>query len=183
MSVDFLEQLGIAAENPGAYDGEWFDGGGGLLVSENPATGKPIAAVREATAADYGRISKAADQAFRRWREVPAPRRGEYVRQIAEVLRAHKEPLGKLVTLEVGKILEEGKGEVQECIDVADFAVGLSRQLYGLTIKSERPQHTMRETWQPLGTVGIITAFNFPVAVWAWNSMLALACGDACLWS
>ncbi len=182
MSLDFLEQLGIDHENRGAYCGEWLDTKGELLNSHNPATGKLIASVREASRADYERVSQAAHEAFLRWREIPAPQRGDYVRRIAEVLRAHKEPLGKLVTLEVGKILEEGKGEVQECVDIADFAVGLSRQLYGLTIKSERPRHAMREKWQPLGNVGIITAFNFPVAVWAWNSMLALVCGDANLW-
>jgi aldehyde dehydrogenase (NAD+) len=182
MSMDFLEQLGIEQENAGAYCGEWLDTKGGLLQSLNPATGKVIASVREASQKDYQRVSDAAHEAFLRWREVPAPQRGDHVRRIAEVLRQNKEPLGKLVTLEMGKILEEGKGEVQECVDIADFAVGLSRQLYGLTIQSERPKHAMRETWHPLGTVGIITAFNFPVAVWAWNSMLALVCGDANLW-
>ncbi|MEE9126659.1 MAG: aldehyde dehydrogenase family protein [Planctomycetota bacterium] len=182
MNQDFLGQLGIDRQNRGAYCGEWMDTKGELLDSHNPATGKLIASVREANTADYKRVSQAAHEAFLRWREVPAPKRGDYVRRIANVLREHKDPLGKLVTLEVGKILEEGKGEVQECVDIADFAVGLSRQLYGLTIKSERPKHAMRETWQPLGTVGVITAFNFPVAVWAWNSMLALVCGDANLW-
>ncbi len=182
MSLDFLKELGIDNENPGAYCGEWLETEGELLASHNPATGVVIASVREAGRTDYERVSRSAHDAFLRWREVPAPQRGDYVRRIADVLRRHKDSLGRLVTLEVGKILEEGKGEVQECVDIADFAVGLSRQLYGLTIQSERPRHAMRETWQPLGTVGIITAFNFPVAVWAWNAMLALVCGDANLW-
>jgi aldehyde dehydrogenase (NAD+) len=138
--------------------------------------------VRTAEPADYQRCSDAAHRAFLRWRELPAPKRGDYVRRIGDALREHKEQLGLLITLEAGKIVQEGQGEVQECIDIAEFAVGLSRQLYGLTIASERPHHHMRETWHPLGTVGIITAFNFPMAVWAWNSMLALVCGDACLW-
>ncbi|MCA8957675.1 MAG: aldehyde dehydrogenase family protein, partial [Planctomycetes bacterium] len=180
--MDVLRELGIASESSGAYDGTWLPTSGELLTSTNPATGAPIGHVREATAADYPKVSAAAHDAFLRWRAVPAPVRGDYVRRIGEVLRAHKEPLGRLVTLEMGKILEEGRGEVQECIDIAEFALGLSRQLYGLTIQSERPQHAMRESWHPLGTVGIITAFNFPVAVWAWNSMLALVCGDANLW-
>ncbi|MFQ5506726.1 MAG: aldehyde dehydrogenase family protein, partial [Planctomycetota bacterium] len=149
---------------------------------ETPVTGKEIARVRLASAADYERVASAAGEAFLRWRELPAPMRGDYVRRIGNALREHKEALGHLVSWEVGKILEEGRGEVQEAIDVADFAVGLSRQLYGLTIQSERPCHHMRETWQPLGVVGVITAFNFPAAVWAWNSMLGLICGDSLVW-
>ena len=180
--TDILQALGLQPENPGAYAGEWLETGGGQLSSVNPATGATIASVREATAKDYAKVSAAAHEAFLRWRQVPGPQRGEYVRRIGGVFRDHKEALGQLVTMEMGKIIEEGRGEVQECIDIADFAVGLSRQLYGLTIQSERPEHSMRESWLPLGTVGIISAFNFPVAVWAWNSMIGLVCGDANLW-
>ncbi len=179
---DVLSALGLAAENPGAYAGAWLETKGAPITAHNPATGQPIATVRAASAADYEKVVAAAAAAFARWREIPAPQRGEYVRQMGLALRAKKDALGRLVTLEAGKILEEGRGEVQECIDIADFALGLSRQLYGLTIQSERPRHVMRETWQPLGIVGVITAFNFPVAVWAWNSMLALVCGDALVW-
>ena len=179
---DVLKELGLQSENPGAYNGDWLETSGDLLASTNPATGALIASVREASAEDYARVSAAAHAAFLKWRHVPGPQRGEYVRRIGEVFREHKEALGQLVTMEMGKIIEEGRGEVQECIDIADFALGLSRQLYGLTIQSERPEHSMRETWHPLGTVGIISAFNFPVAVWAWNSMLGLVCGDANLW-
>jgi aldehyde dehydrogenase (NAD+) len=179
---DLLKSLGIEPEHLGAYDGKWIETSGELLESRNPATGRAIARVKQASAADYERCSKAAHAAFLRWREVPAPKRGEVVRRMGDALRAKKDLLGRLVTLEMGKILQEGLGEVQEAIDVADFAVGQSRMLYGLTMPSERPMHAMREQWHPLGTVGIITAFNFPVAVWAWNSMLALVCGDACLW-
>jgi L-aminoadipate-semialdehyde dehydrogenase len=182
LTMDVLRELGIEPSNSGAYCGEWIDTAGDVLGSTNPATGESIASVREAGAADYERVSAAASETFLRWREVPAPQRGEYVRLIGEEMRRKKEALSRLVTMEMGKILEEARGEVQECIDIADFALGLSRQLYGLTIQSERPQHSMRETWHPLGTVGIITAFNFPVAVWAWNAMLSLVCGDANIW-
>lgn len=180
--MSFLENCGIRDLNPGAYAGRWLETGGETLDVHTPATGERIAQVRMAKASDLETTIEAAQQAFLRWREVPAPVRGEYVRQIGLLLRERKEDLGRLVSWECGKILQEGLGEVQEAIDIADFAVGLSRQLYGLTIKSERPQHAMRETWHPLGTVGVITAFNFPAAVWAWNSMLALVCGDALLW-
>lgn len=135
-----------------------------------------------ATPADYEKVVAAAQAAFPVWRKMPAPKRGEIVRQIGEELRRHKEALGQLVTLEMGKILQEGLGEVQEMIDICDFAVGLSRQLYGLTMQSERAEHRMYEQWHPLGIVGIISAFNFPVAVWSWNAMLAAACGDVCIW-
>ncbi len=182
LDLDFLKPLGIAPVNSGAFDGQWLDTGAGELQVRTPVDGSVVANVRKASTADYARVSAAAHAAFLRWREVPAPVRGEYVRRIGNALREKKDLLGRLVALEAGKILQEGWGEVQECIDIADFAVGLSRQLYGLTIASERPRHHMRETWHPLGTVGIITAFNFPIAVWAWNSMLALVCGDACLW-
>jgi aldehyde dehydrogenase (NAD+) len=182
MKLDFLKDLGIQAVNSGAFDGTWLKTKAGDHVVRTPIDGSAIATVQTADADDYARCSRAAHAAFLRWREVPAPKRGDYVRRMGEAFRQQKELLGRLVTLEGGKIVQEGLGEVQECIDIAEFAVGLSRQLYGLTIASERPNHHMRETWHPLGTVGIITAFNFPLAVWAWNSMLALVCGDACLW-
>ena len=179
---DFLKELGIEGNNSGAYAGRWLECEGGVLESRNPATGELIARVHQAGMAEYEQCVQAAQEAFLRWRSEPAPRRGEIVRRIGERLRGKKEALGKLITLEMGKILQEGLGEVQEAIDIADFAVGQSRMLYGLSMHSERPGHAMREQWHPLGTVGIITAFNFPMAVWAWNSMLALVCGDACLW-
>ena len=177
-----LDALGIGTENPGAFDGKWISTRGERIESMNPATGEPVAAVRLATVEDYERVTAASVEAFREWRTWPAPRRGEVVRQLGEELRRHKEELGRLVTLEVGKILSEGLGEVQEMIDMADLAVGLSRQLYGLAMHSERPQHRMYEQWHPLGPVGIITAFNFPVAVWAWNAMVAAVCGDSMIW-
>jgi L-aminoadipate-semialdehyde dehydrogenase len=177
-----LDSLGIAAENPGAFDGEWIRTHGESVESLNPATGEPIAAVRLATGEDYERVAAVAVEAFHEWRTWPAPQRGEVVRQLGEELRHHKEELGRLVSLEVGKILSEGLGEVQEMIDMADLAVGMSRQLYGLAMHSERPRHRMFEQWHPLGPVGIITAFNFPVAVWAWNAMVAAVCGDSMIW-
>ena len=155
---------------------------GGTLVSNSPIDGKSIGSVVEASAADVAAACDRAQQAFLQWRTVPAPRRGELVRLIGEELRAAKEPLARLVTLEAGKIVQEGLGEVQEMIDICDYAVGLSRQLYGLTIASERPNHRMIEQWHPLGVVGVITAFNFPVAVWAWNAALAIVCGDPVIW-
>ncbi len=179
---DFLKPLGIKPENPGAYDGTWRKTQGKLLESVNPATGEVIASVRQATREDYDACVAAAHEAFLRWRLVPAPKRGEIVRRIGERLREYKEPLGRMISLEMGKILQEGWGEVQEAIDMADFAVGQSRMLYGLSMNSERPGHSMREQWHPLGVVGIITAFNFPMAVWAWNSMLAMIAGDSCIW-
>ncbi|MBL8731499.1 MAG: aldehyde dehydrogenase family protein [Planctomycetes bacterium] len=182
MNRDFLKDLGIHADNPGAFDGNWLSTKAGQHPIRSPIDGSLIANVMAGDVDDYWRCSKAAHAAFLRWREVPAPKRGDYVRRMGDAFRAKKDQLGKLITLEAGKILQEGLGEVQECIDIADFAVGLSRQLYGLTIASERPQHHMRETWHPLGSVGVITAFNFPMAVWAWNTMLALVCGDPCLW-
>ncbi len=177
-----LDSLGIEAENSGAFDGEWIKTHGEKVESLNPATGEPIAAVRLATAEDYEQVAAVSMEAFREWRTWPAPRRGEVVRQLGEELRRHKEELGQLVSLEVGKILSEGLGEVQEMIDMADLAVGMSRQLYGLAMHSERPNHRMYEQWHPLGPVGIITAFNFPVAVWAWNAMVAAVCGDSMMW-
>jgi aldehyde dehydrogenase (NAD+) len=177
-----LDSLGIEAENPGAFDGEWIKTHGEKVESLNPATGEPIAAVRLATAEDYEQVAAVSLEAFREWRTWPAPQRGEVVRQLGDELRRHKDELGRLVTLEVGKILSEGLGEVQEMIDMADLAVGMSRQLYGLSMHSERPNHRMYEQWHPLGPVGIITAFNFPVAVWAWNAMVAAVCGDSMIW-
>jgi aldehyde dehydrogenase (NAD+) len=178
-----LEKLGIRAVNSGVAAGDWIaQPGGEELVSVNPATGEPIARVVGASKADYEVVLARAEATFREWRMVPPPRRGEVVRQIGDALRAAKPELGLLVTLETGKIRAEGEGEVQEMIDMCDFAVGLSRQLYGLTIASERPRHRMIEQWHPLGAIGIITAFNFPVAVWAWNAVLAAVCGDTMIW-
>jgi aldehyde dehydrogenase (NAD+) len=152
------------------------------VVTENPTTGEPLAAVKQASLEDYEAAMQRAAKAFESWRMIPAPKRGEIVRQCAVELRKYKEPLGELVSLEMGKIKAEGLGEVQEAIDIADFAVGLSRQLYGLTMHSERPGHRMYEQWHPLGVIGIITAFNFPAAVWAWNAMIAAVCGDTMIW-
>ena len=156
--------------------------GRGTLESRSPIDGQVIGCVAEASSAEVGAVCERAQKAFLAWRRVPAPRRGELVRLIGEELRAAKEPLARLVTLEAGKIVQEGLGEVQEMIDICDYAVGLSRQLYGLTIASERANHRMIEQWHPLGVVGVITAFNFPVAVWAWNAALALVCGDPVIW-
>jgi aldehyde dehydrogenase (NAD+) len=176
-----LKELGLTAQNAGVFDGQWA-GGGPILKSVSPIDGKVLASVRTATASDYERAVQRAQAAFAAWQSVPAPKRGEIIRQFGNALRAAKAGLAALVTLEAGKILAEGEGEVQEMIDICDFATGLSRQLYGLTIASERPAHRMMEQWHPLGVVGIISAFNFPVAVWAWNSALAVVCGDATLW-
>jgi aldehyde dehydrogenase (NAD+) len=176
-----LKKLGLQAENPGVFCGEWL-GSGKPLKSLSPIDGRLIAIVRTATPQEYERTAQRAQAAFLQWQLLPGPKRGEIIRQLGNALRQAKPDLGRLVTLEMGKILAEGEGEVQEMIDICDFAVGLSRQLYGLTIASERPQHRMMEQWHPLGVVGIVTAFNFPVAVWAWNSALAAVCGDATLW-
>ncbi len=176
-----LAALGLADVNPGGFAGEWM-ASGELLEIPSPIDGTPIAAVRQVTEAEYDRIVDRAHEAFLVWRTVPPPKRGEVVRQLGNKLREKKDALGALVTLEMGKILPEGKGEVQEMIDICDFAVGLSRQLYGLTIASEREDHHMREQWHPLGVVGIISAFNFPVAVWSWNAALAAVCGDSTVW-
>ena len=179
---NILRELGISESNSGVYAGGWRDAGGQSIASKNPATAEPIASVTMANSADFEATVQSAEETFARWRTVPAPQRGDYVRQITLALRDYKEPLGALVSMEMGKILPEGLGEVQEMIDVGDFAVGLSRQLYGLTMPSERPRHRMYEQWHPLGPVGIITAFNFPVAVWAWNALLAAVCGDTMIW-
>ena len=180
---DILEKLHIEAVNSGACYGDWIPNpSGGELESLNPSTGEPLAKVARAGPEDYECVVARAQEAFLDWRMIPAPKRGEIVRGIANELRAHKAGLGALVSLEMGKILAEGLGEVQEMIDIADFAVGLSRQLYGLTMHSERPGHRMYEQWHPLGIVGVISAFNFPVAVWSWNAMIAAVCGDCVLW-
>ena len=179
-----LEKLNIEALNAGACTGMdgWILGEGPILTSYNPTTGEPIAGVRQATPEVYDRVVEHARVSFDSWRALPAPKRGDMVRDLGNILRAYKEPLGELVSLEMGKIRVEGMGEVQEMIDICDFAVGLSRQLYGLTIASERPSHRMSEQWHPLGVIGIITAFNFPVAVWSWNAFLASVCGDVTVW-
>jgi aldehyde dehydrogenase (NAD+) len=180
---EILEKLHIEPVNSGACYGDWIAcPSGGHLESINPATGEPLAKVQLAGPADYEAVMERASEAFLDWRMVPAPRRGEIVREIADELRARKDDLGALVSVEMGKIVAEGRGEVQEMIDIADFAVGLSRQLYGLTMHSERPGHRMYEQWHPLGIVGVISAFNFPVAVWAWNAMIAAVCGDCVVW-
>jgi aldehyde dehydrogenase (NAD+) len=178
-----LEQLQISDIRSGACTGtHWLESDGELLTSFSPADGRPIASVRQATAANYEHIIRQAQEAFRQWRKIPAPKRGDIVRQMGEAIRQYKEPLAQLVSVEMGKIYQEGLGEVQEIIDICDFATGLSRQLYGLTMHSERPQHRMYEQWHPLGPVAVITAFNFPVAVWSWNAMIALVCGDVVVW-
>ncbi len=180
---EILESLHIEPLNSGACYGDWIaEPSGSELESLNPATGEPLARVKQAGLADYALVVERASEAFLDWRMVPAPKRGEIVREIADELRAHKAALGALVALENGKILPEGLGEVREMIDIADFAVGLSRQLYGLTMHSERPGHRMYEQWHPLGVIGVISAFNFPVAVWSWNAMIAAVCGDCVLW-
>jgi aldehyde dehydrogenase (NAD+) len=180
-----LDKLEIKDVNPGACSGpdDWIeDPQGKSLVSYNPTTGEPLAKVIQATPATCENIVNKADEAFKTWRRLPAPKRGQVVRDLSVALRELKEPLGDLVSLEMGKIRPEGHGEVQEMIDICDFAVGLSRQLYGLSMHSERPGHRMYEQWHPLGVVGVITAFNFPVAVWSWNAAIAAVCGDPVLW-
>jgi len=177
-----LKTLGIKDINDGCSTGlNWF-AGGDVIESYSPVDGKLIGKVKTANKQDYSKIISSASEAFIYWRNIPAPKRGEYVRQFGDKLRAKKQPLGELVSYEMGKSLQEGLGEVQEMIDICDFAVGLSRQLYGLTMHSERPSHRMYEQWHPMGIVGIISAFNFPVAVWSWNTALAWICGNVCLW-
>jgi aldehyde dehydrogenase (NAD+) len=178
-----LKNLGLENENSGSSTGTyWFHTRGPIIESHSPADGKLIGKVYSATETEYEACILKAQEAFAVWRLKPAPQRGEIVRQIGEELRKHKNDLGALVSYEMGKSLQEGLGEVQEMIDICDFAVGLSRQLHGLTMHSERPNHRMYEQYHPLGIVGIISAFNFPVAVWAWNTMLAWVCGDVCIW-
>jgi aldehyde dehydrogenase (NAD+) len=179
---EIFESLGLGENNSGVFAGSWLEGTGGDLPVTNPATGEVIATVTQASEADYDRVVENSEQVFAAWRALPAPKRGEYVRLLGNALREKKEALGALVSLEMGKIRAEGEGEVQEMIDICDFAVGLSRQLYGLSMVSERPLHRMYEQWHPLGPVGVISAFNFPVAVWSWNAAIAAVCGDTVVW-
>ena len=176
-----LKSLGLSKFNSGVFDGAW-SGSGKTLQSFSPNDGSLLGQVRTATPEEYELALQRATAAFQKWQTIPAPKRGEVIRQLGNALREVKTELGMLVTLEAGKIIAEGQGEVQEMIDICDFAVGLSRQLYGLTIASERPNHRMMEQWHPLGVVGVITAFNFPVAVWAWNCAVAAVCGDSTVW-
>ena len=177
-----LDALGISSMNAGTSTGKEFFANGATIASYSPVDGQLIGEVQSTTKEDYEKMMTQAQEAFVHWQTIPAPQRGEVVRQFGEKLREYKEPLGQLVSYEMGKSLQEGLGEVQEMIDICDFAVGLSRQLYGLTMKSERPQHHMMEQWHPMGIVGIISAFNFPVAVWSWNTALAWISGDVCVW-
>lgn len=180
--TEALEILGVKAINEGTSTGNNHFSNGDIIESYSPVDGQLIGKVKTTTAADYEKVMQTASEAFKTFRLMPAPKRGEIVRQFGEKLRKYKEPLGKLVSYEMGKSLQEGYGEVQEMIDICDFAVGLSRQLHGLTMHSERPGHRMYEQYHPLGIVGIISAFNFPVAVWSWNTALAWICGDVCVW-
>ena len=185
MTHPVLTALGLTAEESGTYlgNGEWSDTAGARMIEPvNPTTGEVLGRVSASSQADYALIVERAQDAFKVWRTTPAPRRGEAIRLCAEALRTHKDALGSLVALEMGKSKPEGDGEVQEMIDIGEFAVGLSRQLYGLTMHSERPGHRMYEQWHPIGLVGFISAFNFPVAVWAWNAFVAGGCGDICIW-
>lgn len=182
MNLDFLKELNLEKENKGTWTGVNGMDAQEYIESYTPVNGELIGKVGVTSREDYEQVIESAQEAFNTWRTTPAPKRGEIVRQYGEVLRKYKEPLGKLVSYEMGKSLQEGYGEVQEMIDICDFAVGLSRQLYGLSMHSERPSHRMYEQWHPLGIVGIISAFNFPVAVWSWNAMIALVCGDVCVW-
>ncbi|MCU4162808.1 L-piperidine-6-carboxylate dehydrogenase [Carboxylicivirga caseinilyticus] len=178
-----LKELGIEKINNGICTGtEWIQTNGDVITSNSPADGEQIAGIKQATKEEYDHVIQTAQKAFKDWRMVPAPVRGELVRQIGLELRKHKEALGKLVSYEMGKIYQEGLGEVQEMIDICDFAVGQSRQLYGSTMHSERSKHRMYDQYHPLGIVGVVSAFNFPVAVWAWNAMIALVCGDVVVW-
>lgn len=180
--MEFLKTLGIEGVNAGTSTGQQQFESNEHIISKTPIDGATIAQVSVTTREQYDKVVETAQEAFKYWRTVPAPKRGDIVRQIGDKLREFKEPLGKLVTYEMGKIYQEGLGEVQEMIDICDFAVGQSRQLYGLTMHSERPEHRMYEQWHPLGIVGIISAFNFPVAVWSWNAMIAAVCGDVMIW-
>jgi aldehyde dehydrogenase (NAD+) len=179
---DLLARLGIAESNSGACGREWMETAGAEIASHNPDNWSVLAAVRSTSGADCDRVIAESTEVFQRWRATPAPVRGEIVREIGDELRARKSDLGALVTLETGKILAEGEGEVQEMIDISVFAAGLSRQLYGKTMHSERAGHRMYEQWHPLGPVGVISAFNFPVAVWSWNALIAAVCGDTVVW-
>ncbi len=182
MKTSFLKKLDLHKKNEGTWTGIKSYKSEVFIESHSPVDGNHIGSVSVTSKKDYEKVIKSAQKAFAEWRETPAPKRGEIVRQYGEELRKHKDSLGQLVSYEMGKSLQEGLGEVQEMIDICDFAVGLSRQLYGLTMHSERPYHRMYEQWHPLGIVGIISAFNFPVAVWSWNAMIAMVCGDVCIW-
>ena len=188
MAQDFgiheaLKKLGIEDVNNGLCTGTvWEETSGDIIESYSPVDGQKIAVIKQATKKEYYKVITTARDAFKEWRKIPAPVRGGVVRQIGNELREYKEPLGKLVSYEMGKILQEGLGEVQEMIDICDFAVGQSRQLYGFTMHSERPKHRMYDQYHPLGIIGVVTAFNFPVAVWAWNAMIALVCGNVVVW-
>jgi len=181
---NFLNQLGISTHNAGTSTGQQHFANPNAKQKEiySPVDGKLIGSISFTTKEEYENVISKAEEAYKIWRKIPAPKRGEIVRQYGNLLREYKDPLGRLVSYEMGKSLQEGLGEVQEMIDICDFAVGLSRQLHGLTMHSERPNHRMYEQWHPIGIVGIISAFNFPVAVWSWNSMLAAICGDVCIW-
>jgi aldehyde dehydrogenase (NAD+) len=179
---DALKQLGVKDINDGTSTGSNNFSNGEVIESYSPVDGKLIGKVKATSKEDFEKVMETATGAFKTFRNMPAPQRGEIVRQFGNKLRELKEPLGKLISYEMGKSLQEGYGEVQEMIDICDFAVGLSRQLNGQTMPSERPGHVMREQWHPIGVVGIISAFNFPVAVWAWNTSLAWICGDVCVW-
>lgn len=180
---EFLRKLGLKSKNAGTWTGQTaLTGSGRSIQSYSPVDGELIGSVTTTTRDQYEQVIATAQDAFKVWRDMPAPKRGEIVRQYGDVLRTYKDPLGRLVSYEMGKSLQEGWGEVQEMIDICDFAVGLSRQLYGLTMHSERPGHRMYEQWHALGIVGIISAFNFPVAVWSWNACIAWVCGDVCVW-
>ncbi|MGH8272785.1 MAG: aldehyde dehydrogenase family protein, partial [Gammaproteobacteria bacterium] len=182
-AAKILAALDLETVNPGVWSPTLgWAGSGETFASINPATGKPIAEIRGASAEEYDQVMRDAEEAFQAWREIPAPARGEAVRLIGDALRENKDALGSLVSLEMGKIKPEGDGEVQEMIDIADLALGQSRMLYGKTMHSERPGHRMYEQWHPYGVVGIATAFNFPVAVYAWNAMLSTICGNATVW-
>jgi len=182
MNKDFLQVLGLKDKNSGTSTGLNATDAGNYLESYSPVDGTLIGSVSKTTPEEYEKVIQTAQTAFQSWRQIPAPKRGEIVRQYGDELRKHKDALGRLVSYEMGKSLQEGFGEVQEMIDICDFAVGLSRQLYGLSMHSERPNHRMYEQWHPMGIVGIISAFNFPVAVWSWNAMIAMVCGDVCVW-
>ncbi len=179
---EIFDTLGIEAHNSGVFAGRWLEASGDTVDVINPTTAQPVATVTMASAADYDQVVESSLETFRLWRTLPAPKRGDYVRRLGNAVRENIDPLGALVTLEMGKIHLEGVGEVQEMVDICDFAVGLSRQLYGKTMASERLNHRMYEHWHPLGPVGVITAFNFPVAVWSWNATIAAVCGDTVLW-
>ena len=179
---EIFESLGLESHNSGVFAGEWLEAGGETVDVINPATGESLATATLASVDNYDRVVSNSVETYERWRQLPAPKRGDYIRRLGNALRENTEALGALVTLEMGKILPEGVGEVQEMVDICDFAVGLSRQLYGNTMTSERPSHRMYEHWHPLGPVGVISAFNFPVAVWSWNAAIAAVCGDTVVW-